>query len=476
MPPPSTGSSPPPSSPVALPEAAKPAGKTWQAGTLTYTSAGVVVLFCWLLFGDFSWAMRDRSVFPMAKWYLKSLEVPNVLFGLLVTSFPALIGLFLGPVISMKSDRHRGRWGRRIPFLLVTTPLAAFGMVGLGVTPFIAKWVHGHFPEQSEMVVSVLCFGVFWAAFEFATIAGQVVFTGLINDVVPRPLLGRFFGLFRAVSLIDGVIFNYWIMGKVPDHFTLILVIVGVFYGASFMVVCLKVREGNYPPPPPVPVDERGRPVGAGTRIAGGMKTYARECFGSRYYLSVFVMLTFAGMAFLPVNTFSVPYAESLGMSMDFYGKCLAVTYAISFTLAYGIGWLVDRFHPLRVSMAAMAGYMLVALAGTLVATTPERFAVIYVLHGVLSGAYMTSAASLGLRLFPQSKFAQFASAAGVVYSLFMMTLGPAVGAVIDWTGNVYRHTFTVGCAVALVTLTAQVLVHRQFMRFGGPKGYAAPE
>lgn len=450
--------------------------KTWSIGTLTYTSTGLVVLFCWLLFGDFAWAMRDRSVFPMAKWYLKSLEVPNVLFGVLMSSFPAIIGLFLGPVISMKSDRHRGCWGRRIPFLLATTPLATFGMIGLGVTPFIARWVHGHFPDRSEMLVSVLCFGVFWTAFEVATIAAGAVFGGLINDVVPRPLLGRFYGLFRAVSLIDGIIFNYWIMGLVPAHFTLILCAVGIFYGISFMVVCLTLKEGTYPPPPPVQVDETGRIAGAGGRFVTGARTYFRECFSSRYYMTVFVMATLAMLAFLPVNTFSVPYAESLGMSMDSYGKCLAVTYAISFALAYGIGWLVDRFHPLRVSMCAMGGYMLLALCGSLWATTPDRFAVIYVLHGVLSGTYMTSAASLGLRLYPQSRFAQFASARGIVLSLFMMTLAPAVGILIDMTGNVYRHTFTVGFGLAVITLTAQVLVYRQFMRLGGPKGYAAPE
>ncbi|EIP97839.1 hypothetical protein OpiT1DRAFT_02289 [Opitutaceae bacterium TAV1] len=450
--------------------------KTWSAGTLTYTSTGIVVLFCWLLFGDFAWAMRDRSVFPMAKWYLKTLEVPNVLFGILMSSFPAIIGLFLGPVISMKSDRHRGRRGRRLPFLLVTAPLGAFGMIGLGVTPFIAKWAHGHFPDQSEMWVSVVCFGVFWSAFEFATIAAGAVFGGLINDVVPKPLLGRFFGLFRAISLIDGIIFNYWIMGHVPVHFTVILCAVGVFYGLAFMIVCLRLKEGAYPPPPPLPVDETGCPVGTGGRFVAGVRTYFRECFTNRYYMSVFAMLTFAGLTFLPVNTFSVPYAQSLGMSMDFYGKCLALTYAISFVLSCGIGWLVDKFHPLRVSMCAMGSYLVLAMAGSWLATTPERFAVIYVLHGVLSGTYMTSAASLGLRLFPQSRFAQFASANGMVNSMFLMTLAPAVGILIDITGNIYRHTFTVGCMLALITMTAQVLVYRQFMRLGGPHGYMAPE
>jgi Na+/melibiose symporter-like transporter len=227
--------------------------RTWTVGTLTYTSGGLVVLFCWLLFGDFAWSMRERSVGPMAHWYLNQLKVPNLLFGLLLSSFPALIGVTLGPVISVKSDRHRGRRGRRIPFLLVTTPIAALGMIGIAVTPLVARQVHGLFPEQNETVVAVVCFGVFWAAFEFATIAAHSVFGGLINDVVPKQLLGRFHGLFRAVSLIDGMIFNYWIMGKVPDHFTLILCIIGVFYGTAFMWVCFKVREGNYPPPSPPP-------------------------------------------------------------------------------------------------------------------------------------------------------------------------------------------------------------------------------
>lgn len=194
-------------------------------------------------------------------------------------SFAALVGFVLGPIISVKSDHHRRRWGRRIPFLLVTTPLAALGMIGLAVTPLIATWVRGHFPEQSEMVVSVICFGVFWAAFEFATTASQSVFGGLINDVVPKQFPGRSFGLFRAVSLIDGMIFNYWVIGKTPEHFTLILVVIGVFYGPAFTWVCLKVREGDYPPPPPL--DPRVR--GVATGFLRGSKTYFRECFTSRY-------------------------------------------------------------------------------------------------------------------------------------------------------------------------------------------------
>lgn len=465
--PPESSSAPTPATPAAK------GPRTWSAGTLTYTSGGLVVLFLWLLWGDFSWAMRDRSVGPMAQWYLQHLEVPNLVFALLITSFPALVSLLLGPVISYKSDRHRGPRGRRIPFLLVTTPIAAFGMAGIALCPVLGPWLHTALGGVSpgEKFSTLICFGVFWAAFEFATIAATAVFGGLINDVVPQPLLGRFYGLFRAVSLIDGMIFNFWLIGKLDTHFTVILLSVAAFYGAAFMWVCFRVKEGSYPPPPP---PEPGSPGPLGGFLRGA-RTYLRESFSHPYYLAVFALITVAALGFMPVNTFMIPYAKSLGMSMDTYGKCLSLTFAISLVLAYPLGWLADLFHPLRMSLACVAGYLAVTAWGALCARTPETFAVALVLHGVLSGCYYTCAASLTLRLFPRARFAQFASAAGVLTSLTNMAIGPAVGGIVDFTGDLYHHTFTIGCAIAATALALGLHVHRAFMRHGGPRAYVAP-
>lgn len=445
--------------------------KVWRVGTLTYTSGALAGLFCLLLIGDVAWSMRDRSVGPMSQWYLSHLNASNVLFGLLMTSFPALIGLILSPIISVKSDRHRGKWGRRIPYLLLTTPFAALGMIGLALTPLISQWVHGHFPGQSATTVSLVCFGLFWAAFEFATIASQAVFGGLINDVVPAPLIGRFYGLFRAVSLIIGMIFNFWIFGKTPTHFTLILLIIGAFYGIAFICVCLKVKEGEYPPPPPPNPDKAGLVAGAVRET----RLYFRECFSNPYYVSVFIMLMAAGLTFLPVNTFSIPFANSLGVSEDIYGKSLAVTFGVSLVIAYFLGWMCDVFHPLRMTIASVAAYFLLAVYGCIGVKTSNTFLVAWVLHGVISGCFYTCAASLGQRLFPHSKFAQFASAAGIVGSVATMAIGPAMGAFIDAAGNIYRYTFALGGILALVTLVAAGIVYPQFVRLGGPQSYVAP-
>jgi MFS family permease len=451
--------------------------KTWRSGTLVYTSAGLVALFLWLLLGDFAWSMRDRSVGPMAQWYLNHLGVSSLLFGLLVTSFPAAIGLFLGPIVSVMSDRHRGPRGRRIPFLLVTTPVAALGMVGLGLTPVLSEFMHSLVSGMNEKVAALVCFGMFWTVFEFGAVASKSVFGGLINDVVPRPLIGRFYGLFRAVALLDGMAFNFWIMGWVPGHFTLILCTIGIFYGIAFVWVCLKIREGGYPPPPREGGETTATDVaGRMRRGAAEIQRYCRECFSQSYYVAVFIMLMLAGVTHMPVNVFIIPQARSLGVDMGLYGKFVALTFLISLSISFFLGWLADKFHPLRVVMVTLLAYIVVALLGGFFATTQRTFLAIWVMHSVLNGAYLTSVASLGQRLFPHSRFAQFASAGEAFLAIASMVAVPMVGTLIDVSGKNYRFSFFAGGFLALGALSCAFYVYARFKKLGGPSNYIAPE
>ncbi|PAW77850.1 MAG: MFS transporter [Verrucomicrobia bacterium Tous-C9LFEB] len=457
--------------------------KVWTAGTLTYSMGGIAALFFWLLVGDFAWSMREKSVGPMAQWYLHHLMVPNFILGLLVSSLPAVIQLFVGPFISVKSDRTRSKWGRRIPFLFITTPMAALGMVGLGLTPLVAKWLHQTFNDSSvagagigsflanEMIISVICFGICWTLFEVAVIAGKPVFDGLINDVVPQALLGRFYGLFRAVMLIDGMVFNFWVMGYVPTHFTLIMVSVGVFYGVAFFWVCLKVKEGQYPALPPVP-----EKAGVAGNLLGAAGTYCRECFSHPYYLSVFVMMMAAAVCFGPINTFAIPFAGHVGVDMKTYGQAVAFTYLISLSLAYFLGWMADRFHPLRLCIGVLIGYVAVTAWGSFYARNATTFLIAWILHGLLSGCYFTCAASLGQRLFPREKFAQYASAAALFSAGANIFLAPTMGSIIDLSGNTYRYTFAGSCLLAIIALVAACLVYGRFRKLGGPAHYIAPD
>lgn len=444
--------------------------KLWRAGTLTYTLSGLVLLFFWLLWGDFAWMLKERTAWPVVQIMLRKFQASDFLTGLFLLSLPAAIGMLLGPVVSYRSDRHRGRWGRRIPYLLVTTPIAALAMYGMAFSQVAGTWVHGRMgwaPESLNLTIIVVL-GLSWTVFEFATITANAVFGGLVNDVVPHELLGRFFGLFRAVSLLTGMIFNYYLIGHAREHFLPILVGIGTVYGVGFMLMCLRVKEGEYPPPAEM---DAGQPPG----FVAAVRTYARECFTQPYYLLVFVAMGLANLSFTPVNLFSIYSAESFGLSMEAYGKYVVVMYAISLVLAYPLGWMADRVHAIRMGLGAIAVYAVLMVVGWYGIVGPRSFGVVFLVHGVVSGCYFTGAAALAQMLFPKLKFAQFASAGALLLALANIGFGPLMGRLLDWLGHDYRYTFGVGALVALTALVFNLVVYRRFMALGGPKGYVAP-
>ncbi len=454
------------------PVSSKHGSKVWRAGTLTYTTAGLFALFAWLLWGDFAWAMKDRAVGPVAQLMLRQFGSSDFVVGLLVGSVPAAIGLILVPIISVKSDRHRGRWGRRIPYLLIPTPLIAFSMAGLAYTVPVAGWLHQALGVNSpgDVGCRLIVFGFFWTVFEIFQTVAQAVLGGLINDVVPQEVIGRFFGLFRAISLIAGMIFNFWLIGHAEQHYTAIFLGLGLLYGVGFTLMCLRVREGEYPPPPPLDPDATGiarmsKPIGA----------YARECFANPFYLWLFLALMLGGLAGGPVNAFSVFYAKGIGMDMNSYGNLLVITFACSLVLSYVTGALADRFHPVRLGILSLMLYTIFMFWGGWAATDTATFSVAFVAHGVIQGIYNTGTASIGQRLFPRAKFAQFASAAGIVSAPFFMVLPPLLGKYLDLNGHVYRHTFIMSGALGFIGLLFFLVVWRGFMRYGGLKNYVPP-
>jgi MFS family permease len=128
------------------------------------------------------------------------------------------------------------------------------------------------------------------------------------------------------------------------------------------------------------------------------------------------------------------------------------------------------------VGIVALSLYAVLMLWGGVVATIPRTFAIAFTRHGVLDGAFITATASLGPRLFPPAKFAQFASALGIVIAFGYMLLPPALGAMLDWNGHVYRHTFVASGVLAALGVGAMLVVHAKFMKLGGTTAYVAPQ
>ncbi len=446
--------------------------RRWSVGTLTYTTAGLIFVIAALLVGDIGISVRDRASGSGFSLLLRQFKASNIAFSFLMTFLPQGIAMVVAPTISFKSDRFRSRWGRRIPFLLLAAAVGTVGTVGIAFSPRIAVELNTvlgpHSPGTTWCGLTV--FGIFWVLFQFSLVCAQATSNGLINDVIPRPVLGRFFGLWRGVSLVCGMVFNFLILGHVEAQFQLIFLVIGLIYGGGLALMCLTVREGSYPPVIDAVDDFR-----AGGFIAS-VRIYFRDCFSKPYYRWVFAALALGTLTAMPVNTFSVLYAKSLNVNMGVYGKYLASNHFCGFLLAFPIGILVDRFHTLRVSMVTIGLYGLTMLLAGIFIRGPQSLLWAVFFQALISGTYITASLPLAQVLLPRLKFAQFYSASLVLTSVATMVMGLALGYALDYTGSNYRLTYFAGFGLAMLTLAVMAVVHQKFMARGGPKGYVAPD
>ena len=444
--------------------------KIYKCGTLVYTSASLIVLFCWLLGGDFAWAMKDRAIVPAATLLIRKFGVSDFLYSLIIISFPNFTNIFLTPIISYISDRHRGKWGRRIPFLAFTTPFIVVGSIGLGFVPKLAELFHSLFGSMSYNTWALIWFGLFWVFMDFGTTLSGALSGALINDVVPQEFLGRFYGLFRAASLLAGMIFNWYLMGMIEVYYLYIFTGVGVLYGIGLTVLCLKVKEGEYPPLEEV-YGEQSKSEG----IFKPIFRYFKQSFSHPYYQLVIVALTLSCFISVPYNMYSILYAKELQVDMDIYGKICATIYLCSFILSFPLGILADKFHPLRVSVFGALLYLFSMLAGFFMVKDAKTFMVVLALHTLLSGCYFTVSASLPQRLFPRELFAQFNSAFGMILALGNTLFGMLFGYILDYSGKNYRLVFVFAIVITMLAIVSLMGVWRKFNMLGGDKNYVPP-
>jgi MFS family permease len=164
-----------------------------------------------------------------------------------------------------------------------------------------------------------------------------------------------------------------------------------------------------------------------------------------------------------------------VGLSDADFGKGVAISYIISFVMAYPLGVAADRFHPLRVGLITIVVYLGVSALGFFIATTPTSFMLIFILHTCLGGVFATGTASIVQRMLPADKFAQFFSAANLIRSVAFMIVPPTLGCAVEELGHNYRYAFGFGFGLTAAALGAFALLLQQYRRLGGDKAFVPP-
>ncbi|XHR26722.1 MAG: MFS transporter [Chthoniobacteraceae bacterium] len=460
-----------------------PAPILYRCGTLTYTKRHLLVLFFWLLWGDFCYMLMETVTPSIMPLKFKVLGASNMEVGMILGTIPAIIYSVLNPIISFKSDRFRSRWGRRIPFIVFSLPFLVLCLIGLAFGDRMGFWIHARVDAgtitPNSMAIWII--GVLMVAFIFFNTFVTSTFWYLFNDVVPDHLLARFMSWFRMISMLSTTLYNFCIFRFANTHSTEILIGAALLYLIGFGLMCLNIKEGEYPPPPAY-VDGASGPLAA-------IKTYAKESLSIKHYWFQW-LASFIGAVGGGVATFNLFFSMAIGLSLEQIGYINGSTSLCVAVLVLGTGWLADRYHPLRVVIAGSVFGILLAIPATLIWLFwhPEPRVAFWVALAISLGLTAPLQASLAMadppllmRLFPRERYGQFCSTNAIWRSLGGVIGGGLAGLFLDfvgrWVGKDRAYFFIPlwSLLFAIPNLVFLFKLYQSWKKLGGDDAYIPP-
>ncbi len=422
-------------------------------------------LYCFLLVGDLAWSLKERAVQELVKAQLREYSHDTLLLNILFGVLPALIALFAAPAVGAWSDRTRTRLGRRIPFLLALTPLLCASLVLLSSSRELAGYLWraaGGDPARHDQYV-IACLGGLWVVFDLFSIVSNALFIALVNDTVPRHVLGRFFAFFRIVSLAAGAAFFFLVFhNDVPAVASQAMMIIAAIFAAGFALLCAGVREPSYPPPS---TEKRS--------LLGRLRA-EREA-APWFFVLLFAAVGMGVICVLPVNINGYNAMAQFNVDRGSYGRAIALTYCISILLAWPLGWLADRIHPMRIGLVTLALYAVGMLLAWMFVSGRESYLFWLVVHGVLAGVFLTGTASLLPLVLPRERFSELAAFSASLTAILAIVLATGTGLAVSWSGNDFRLIFLVaGLAAALAVLLWAWAMNAHERRAGSLRSYGS--
>ncbi len=412
-----------------------PGPRLYHVGTLTYDALGLVKLFAWLLWGDFCFGIMEIMMPQLLPITLHKLGASNTFMSIVMGIIPSGMVMAVVPVCATISDRHRGPRGRRIPFLLWTTPFLVFFLAMIGWSPTIGNWLHNTFPRviffrsSKTLILALICISMI--LFQFLNSMSVAIYSYLWADVVPSVVLGRFISYFRVVGQLALFVWGRWIFGKADHHADMVYFGVCLLYLVSFVAMCWGVKEGQYPPPPPV---SPSHGPGFLARSVRSIRDYIYEAFEMpiyRWYLIMWSFMTVTEASLLYQTLFCT---ETLKLTMDQVGKTLAwaTLPAIPFLLL--AGWVADKIHPLRLHLLANFLTFVVTVASFYCIHDARTLLIFYVIltNSITLQLRAIPNMTLGPMLFPKEQYGQMTSAASSSSHLAGMIAAGLVGVFMD--------------------------------------------
>lgn len=449
------------------------AAKTWRVGTLVYNRRQLANVFIWMLWGDFCLYLMDAGVGNnLVAIQMKKYGASNTLIAIVRTSIIELLILVVCPIVSMWSDRHRSRLGRRIPFMLYATPVLAMFLTLVGFSPAIAHRLKEISPNLlggiSAAGLTIALLTIFNVGYKFCDTFPQSVYYYLWADVIPKEMMGTFSCLFRVFATAGVFVFNRFLLQYCSDHPEAICAGAAGLYLVSFLLLCVQVKEGQYPPPPPP------EPGTLRERAPGYIKRFFRECYTHPFYWKYYLFILCFMVGFIPFRDFLIFYGQQeLKMDLGAYGKVMANKDLVQIAIFFCLGPIVDRVNPLRAGLFGYVLVLLTAVCSFLFIRSAASFGVWVVITFAAVAIYQGATGALGPLLLPRAQYGQFCAASALVFHFGQMMLTPVLGLLTDHFGNAAIFPWFISfSAVGIAFLST---IYLDWKRMGGAESFVPP-
>lgn len=446
--------------------------KVYRTGTLQYSLRGLMVLFLWLLWGDFAFTFFESIFGKFIPLYLKEFNASNSLIGVMTGSFAGLVNLLFLPNISQWSDHFRSRYGRRIPFLYVATPLTVVSLIGVGSAPEVASWLNtsviSHLaPSVATGTIVIVLLGSLAISFHFFNMVLVNAYNWLLKDVVPEEVMARFLSWFRIVSTVSSALFQWFVFPHILTYRREVFLGVGIFYLVSFLMMCHNVKEGEYPTPP-----QLAKQPG----IFQSFATYFRECVSIPIYRNFFIVYILYVVAIGCSSPFAVLFhRQTLGLTMDDIGKVAALVAGVSSLAYFVLGWVCEKVSSILVTLVAVVFQVFVSSCSYFCVVDRNSFFMWSMIGSLAAVGWGLGSAAMTMKIFPEEKFGQFSSGLSIFGCGAMILGNLLVGPFMDLFHSNYRMIYIWIIASMGIAIVPLILVYRDWLRFGGPHHYVAP-
>lgn len=408
-------------------------GAIYAVGTLRYNKRQLVWLFIWLMWTGIGFALVE-DIGSLNGILMRDFGATFTQMALL-GSIGGFIGPFLNPWISTWSDRHRGRYGRRRPFIFATVPLYACTTMAIPFMPDLFYYLQ-HFPTLvrvfSHIPMNGPAFMIGFCGF-FAGLFNTAFCTAacyLAWDVVPENVMGRYNSISANVGVLVAFVWSYWIYGQAQHHMKEVYVGVGSVSLLIYLISVWKVKEGEYPPP-----DEHKK----GGALAP-FRAYIVECYSEGYYLWIFggtLLFYLGGMGgWYQFNYLHYDLKLELGDLGWAYGLARLVTSGFGLLLGFYVGMMTDRLKPVRIMGTLVLIRALVPLWGYFFIHDKHTYLIMVCMGNVLNFIYGIVVGAFTVEVFPREKLGQFCSAQAFLYQFICNVINTPLAMIFDYLKN----------------------------------------